>query len=407
MQYFILFSTLLVFFTQLEGSKPSSLDTSFNETGSSTNLFLSYTINQAEGVIAQPDGKTVTTGSAGDNAITVRYNENGTLDTSFNGSGTIITTLGTKTAAHGIALQPLDQKIIIVGYTTINNIDNTFIARYNTDGSLDTSFNFTGYITTTFGLQSQLFGIALQPNGNIVVTGSTIINGFTNALIARYTSAGILDTSFNTTGYVTTLIGDVFTKSRTIKIQLDGKIIIAGQSQVDNNQGIILLRYTTDGTLDTTFNNSGTTPGTASPFSSYLSSEAYDLAIHADQRIVVVGKTNQTQIGLENQSYTIARFNTDGTLDTTFNSTGYSLSNIGLQANGVVIENDQKIVVCGFNYTTIYTLVVNRYNENGTVDPTFNFTEQINTENTIGNGIDIQLDGKIIVTGTIAVPYQS
>ena len=410
MQRFILLPILLIFFAQIECSEPSSLDTSFNETGTSTNLFLSYTVNEAEAVIAQVDGKIITTGSAGDNAIIARYNENGTLDTTFNSSsnrpGTIITVLGTQTASHGIALQS-DGKIIIVGYATINNIDNIFISRYNPDGSLDTSFNSTGYITTTFGLQSQLFGIALQPDGKIVVTGWTTINGFTNALVARYTSAGILDTSFNTVGYVTTLVDSVFTKSRAINIQPDGKIIIAGQAQVNNNQGLILLRYNTNGTLDTTFNSNGTTPGTIFPLSSYLSSEAHDIALQSDQKIVVVGKTNQTQLGLENQSYTIARFNTNGTLDTTFNNTGYILSNVGLQANGVIIEDDQKIVTCGFNYVTNYTLIVNRYNPDGTVDSTFDFTENINTSNTIGNVIDIQSDGKIVVTGTISVPYQS
>lgn len=416
MKKVIVLHSLLAFSFYLDGSEPSSLDTSFNSSGASANLFIANTINEAQDVIAQPDGKIITAGYAGDNAIIVRYNNDGSLDTTFNSSGTkpgsISVNLGSQTAAYGVALQPIDNKIIVTGYVTINNINNAFIARYNRNGSLDTSFGSTnntgGYIITVFRAQSQLFKVKLQSNGAIVVTGWATYNGYTNALVARYTSAGFLDTTFNTTGYVTTLIGGVFTKARALTIQADGKIIVTGQAQINNNQGLIVIRYNSNGSLDTSFNSAGSNPGSISPLQNYVESTGLGLCLQRDQKIIIVGTTNQTDPGFSNQSYTIVRLNTDGTIDETFNADqtpGYILSNAGLQAHGVVVQSNSQIVTCGFNYTSNYIVVVIRYDHNGTLDPTFNFAIEQAT-NTIAYAIAMQLDGKIIVGGTITVPYQ-
>lgn len=400
--------------TQLLINSPSSYDTSFSDTGSTANLYIAQTINQAQDIIAQNDGKIITVGNAGENGIIVRYNNNGSLDTSFNTTGYVTVTIGSQTNILAVALQPADQKILIAGYAIISNLSTIFIARYNRNGTIDTTFNNTGYITTSFGIQSQLYGIALQKNGSIIVTGwlSDQEDGLTKALIACYTSSGVLDTTFGVNGYVSTLIGDIYTKAQDIIIQSDGKIIITGQAQINDNQGLIVIRYNQDGSLDETFNSSGDYPGSISPFinnSDVFTSQGNGLALQRNGSIIVVGYTAGSQ-SPSDRSYTTLRLTTDGSLDTTFNSNetpGYIINTQALQAQGVVIQSNGQIVTCGFNYTSIYLPVVIRYNNDGTIDPTFNFITNQNTANSLGNAVALQIDGKILVTGTIQVPYQT
>jgi uncharacterized delta-60 repeat protein len=399
-------------------SSPSSLDTSFNNNGATTNFFGSYTINQAQALAVQPNGKIITAGYSGDNGVIVQYNNDGTLDQTFNASqtpGYIVLKAGTQTALYAIGLQP-DGKIIVAGYTSINNIDNALIARFNRDGSFDGSFHDTnnnntgGIITTTFGSNSQLYSIALQPNGNIIVAGWSTYLGFANALIARYTSDGNLDTTFNTNGYVTTLIDNVFTKGRAVTLQQDGKIIVAGQAENSLVQQIIVMRYTSDGLLDNSFNSSGTIPGTLYPLdgNDYVGSTAYGIALQPDQKIIVIGSTNQYDLRFDDQSYTIIRINQNGTLDTTFNdqdTPGYILSSSGLQANDALVQSNGQIMTCGFNYSNNYIAIVIRYNTDGSVDPSFNFAINQPGTNTTSNAMSMQADGKIITSGTISTHY--
>lgn len=400
--------------TQLLINSPSSYDTSFSDTGSTANLYIAQTINQAQDIIAQNDGKIVTVGNAGENGIIVRYNNNGSLDTSFNTTGYVTVTIGSQTNILAVALQPADQKILIAGYAIISNVSTIFIARYNRNGTIDTTFNSTGYITTSFGMQSQLYGIALQKNGSIIVTGwlSDQEDGLTKALIACYTSSGVLDTTFGVNGYISTLIGNVYTKAQDVIIQTDGKIIITGQAQINDNQGLIVIRYNQDGSLDETFNSSGDYPGSISPFINNLdifTSQGNGLALQRNGSIIVVGYTAESQSSSD-RSYTTLRLTVDGSLDGTFNSNetpGYIVNTQALQAQGVVIQSNGQIVTCGFTYTSIYLPVVIRYNNDGTIDPTFNFITNQNTANSLGNAVALQIDGKILVTGTIQVPYQT
>jgi uncharacterized delta-60 repeat protein len=417
MKKIMLLSSCYLLFSHVIFTSPSSLDTSFANNGATTNLFVSDNINQAQAIAVQANGKIVSAGYAGDNAIIIRYNNDGTLDTSFNGTGTVIVpgSLGTQSAAYGVAINPITQKIIIVGYVTIYGIDNAFIACYNHDGTLDTSFNDpnndntgSGYITTIFGAQSQLFGIKLQTDGSIVVVGWATYLGSANALVARYTAAGDLDTSFDTTGYTLTLIGGVFTKARAVDIQTDGKIVVAAQASIDGIQQLIIMRYTSAGNLDTgTFNAGGLNPGTNYPLS--FTSISYGIALQLNQKIVVVGASNPFAPGFDQQQYTVVRFDTDGTLDETFNSNdtpGYVISDLlGLQANSVAIQHNGQIVTCGFNYSNNYIVVVVRFNSNGTIDPTFNFTVDSPEINTLAYAIALQIDGKIIVSGTRAIHF--
>lgn len=406
MKKFIQYSLIsYLFFTSSITCSPSQYDASFGNSGTTGKNYAANTINQALDIKAQANGKIVSVGSAGENGIIIRYNQNGSPDLTFNETGQVIVNLGTPTALFGLAIQPTDQKIIAVGYVIRSNVYNVLVVRYNTNGTLDTTFNGTGYITTLFQTQSQLFGIALQRNGSIVVAGWATEAGLTQALVARYTNNGILDTTFGDGyGYTTTLIGEVFTRAQDVIIQPNGQIIITGQAQIEGNQGLIVIRFNTDGSQDTSFNSN---TGYAFPCTDFLTSQGNSLALGLNGKIVIVGYTSTDSYSTFDRSYTVLRLNTDGRLDETFNNSGFIVEQQYLQAQGVVIQANGQIVTCGFNYTSSYIPVVIRYNTDGSADPTFDFISNQNTQNSLGNAITLQIDGKIIVTGTIQVPEQA
>ena len=412
MKKYIFLCGLSVFCNNLILSNPADLDTSFNN-GFADNLFVAYSVNSAQDIAVQSDGKIVTAGYAGDNALIVRFNNDGTLDRTFyNGDteqipGTVTINLGYNTAAYGVAIQPLDDKIVIAGYVDLPSGDNLFLARYNLDGTLDTDFAGTGYIVTSFGnAQTQIFDVKLDFYGNIVVAGWTAPDGgLANALVARYTSLGVLDTSFNGTGY-NEIIFDDFTKLQALAIQANGKIVVTGQAFIGGIQTLIVFRLNPDGTQDLSFNNSFGYTTLPATFAVYVTSQGYDVAIQPDQKIVVVGSSNIVD-GFQNQLYTVLRLNSDGTLDTTFNAPrGYIASEIGLVANSLVIQDNSQIVTCGANYRDAFIVIAIRYNNDGSIDSVFNFEPQTTISlNTIGNAIALQSDGKIIISGIKVLPY--
>lgn len=409
MKKYIFLCGLSVFCNNFITSNPSDLDTSFNN-GAIDKLFVAYSVNSAQDIAIQSDGKIVTAGYAGDNALIVRFHNNGTVDETFyNGDadqirGTVTVNLGDNTAAYAVATQPLDDKIIIAGYVNLRAGDNLFLARYKIDGMLDADFAESGYIITSFGnAQTQIFDVNLDFYGNIVVAGWTAQDeALAAGLIARYTPDGIIDTTFGVNGHSEILFGD-FTKLQALAIQANGKIVVTGQAFIGGIQTLIVFRLNSDGSLDTTFN--GGLQYTTLPL--IVTSQGYDIAIQPDQKIVVVGSSNLTS-GFTNQLYTILRLNIDGTLDTTFNAPhGHIISDNGLLASSVVIQDNAQIVTCGVKYTTAYVVVVIRYNNDGSVDSTFNFEPQTNvlSDNTIGNAIALQPNGKIIISGVKVTPY--
>lgn len=410
MKKYIFLCGISIFCNNLTLSNPADLDTSFNN-GFADNLFVAYSVNSAQDIAVQSDGKIVTAGYAGDNALIVRFNNNGTLDRTFyNGNtgqipGTVTINLGYNTAAYGVAIQPLDDKIVIAGYVDLPAGYNLFLARYNNDGTLDTSFAGTGYIVTNLGSEyAQLFDVAIDFDGNIVAVGWTEDNDVAVGLIVRYTSDGTPDADFGDGGYKQIYLG-TFTRFQALAIQANGQIIVTGQALIDT-QELIVLCFQTDGFLNTSFNNNQEWATLPSTYQTFLSSQGYDVAIQPDQKIVVVGSSNIVD-GFQNQLYTVLRLNSDGTLDTTFNTpNGYIASEIGLVANSLVIQDNSQIVTCGANYRDAFIVIAIRYNNDGSIDSVFNFEPQTTISlNTIGNAIALQSDGKIIISGIKVVPY--
>lgn len=383
-----------------------TLDTTFNGTGAvTTNL----ADDRTESVAIQADGKIVVTGSKYDATahtseyFVLRYNTNGTLDTTFNASGVVLASIDkTKpNTAADVKIQT-DGKIVVCGTSYVGSYKDIAIIRINNNGTLDNTFNGTGKVTSGF-LKSGtdvVEKIAVQNDGKILAAGYTSSN---NISLARYNANGTLDTSFNTKGYVTTNLQhtyfDNFLNASAVLSQTDGKVLIVGNyySSTSNNQEIFIRRYNASGTVDTTFGASGM--ASLGINAKWTFSNA--AILQTDGKIMIVGNSyNNNTVNV----FTLVRFNNNGTLDTTFNGTGFLNTTIGVnsEGNSILLQPDGKILVGGWiTNGADRDLLLMRYNANGTLDSTFNgngkVTKGIGTSNDEVLKIALQADGKIAV----------
>ena len=222
--------------------------------------------DQAVDVAVQTDGKILVSGDsfngANNDFALVRYNANGSLDASFGTGGKVTTDFGLS-VDKGVrfTLQP-DGKILLAGQSH-NGSDYDFaLARYNTDGSLDIGFGTGGKVTTMIGTGNDLaYNVAVQADGKIVISGDSDNGSDDDFAVVRYNSDGTLDGSFGTGGMVTTAVGAGTDKARAFALQSDGKILLAGFSNNGSDNDIAVVRYNSDGTLDTQFDTTNTLDG--------------------------------------------------------------------------------------------------------------------------------------------------
>jgi uncharacterized delta-60 repeat protein len=234
-----------------------ALDPSFGTGGLVTTDF--GAVDQARAVAVQPDGKIVAAGvgTGNVNFAVARYNPDGSPDPTFGGGDGLIdipVTIGD--AATGVAVQP-DGRIVVVGFTD-DGVDTDFAAvRVLADGSgLDLSLSGDGQQTVAFGGTDTAVAVALQPDGKIVVAGSTTAGS--DFALARLMADGSLDTSFNTTGKVTPTFGGVDTAAGVV-VQPDGKVVVAGLTNIGGGvpDNFAILRLNANGSLDPSFSVTG------------------------------------------------------------------------------------------------------------------------------------------------------
>jgi len=319
----------------------------------------------------------------------------GSLDSSFGSDGKVITVFGTSNeSANSIAIQS-NGKIVVAGSSS-NGTNNEFtVTRYNTDGSLDSSFDSDGKVTTTIGSNADAFSVAIQSDGKIVLAGNAIIGGRDEIAVARYNTDGSLDSSFDSDGKVTTTIGEA-DYAASVVVQSDGKIVVAGSSATGGDSNFALIRFNTDGSLDPSFDPAVTPIGSAND-------EAYSVAIQSNGKIVVAGYSDN---GAQ-RVFAVARYNTDGSLDSSFNSDGKVTTAIGSDdlAKSVAIQSDGKIVVAGSSSNgsdNDFALI--RYNTDGSLDSSFASDGKVITvfgsSGEFANSVALQSDGKIVVAGS-------
>lgn len=381
----------------------------------------------AAAVAIQPaDGKIVAAGGSYKNAKYIfalaRYNPDGGLDPGFNGSGVVTTVVGTNASPTAVALQA-DGKIVTAGYTWIGNGTQYLFAltRHNPDGSLDTGFNGTGIVTTAVGASfDEAYSVAIQPaDGKIVVGGTSKVGTQFVSALTRYNVDGTLDTTFNGTGIVTTAIGASDDTVSSLFIDPgSGKITAAGYSYSGARAAFAITRYNTDGTLDTTFNAIGrvtTQLGTGTAAATSVSVSP------ADGTIVAAGHADVSLNAVPHNAFALVRYKSDGSLDTSFNGTGSVLTDVAGsddEAFAVALQADGKIVAAGYSHDGVGIqdfFALARYNTNGSLDTTFNGNGKLTTligPNSGGSkakayAMDLQPNGKIVAAGQSHNGYQN
>ncbi len=262
---------------------------------------------------------------------------------------------GTDDGGFAMVLQP-DGKIVVGGYAVDPvNLDKEFaVVRYNYNGTLDTTFGGTGKVVTDFGTNTsdRIWGITIQSDNKIVAVGETVNPGTLNDIaMARYNPDGTLDLTFGTLGKVTT---DYLTSNNSAYgVAMSGtNIYVAGAATVGGNYDFMVARYNTLGLLDPTFNPTGTPPGIATTGFGGGNDIARGVAIDSSNRPVLGGYSN----GGSGDDFAIARFDTAGALDTTFvGGLGKAAIDIGNnnadQAFGIAIDSvNRHIVLAGSTY---------------------------------------------------------
>jgi uncharacterized delta-60 repeat protein len=298
----------------------------------------------------------------------------GVLDPSFGEDGIVSTNFGPYAVAaiNDLALQP-DGKIVVAGYAETGemyNFDLT-VGRYLPDGSLDAAFGAGGIVMTDITSFDSAFAVVLQVDGKILAAGVTndddnnVMDGM---VLVRYNPDGSLDTEFGDGGVVLGIFG-AGTDAKDLALQTDGKILVAGSTYIEvgkqSIQVFLLARYNTDGSLDTSFDGDGWV-GT---IFGYDDDNATSLAVQPDGRILVGGASRQGG----QRYYALARYHPDGSLDTSFAEQGKLVSQEmqcqALPSYAMVLQPDGKIVaVCGIE---IRRLLLARFNTDGSLDSGF------------------------------------
>jgi len=301
----------------------------------------------------------------------VRYNPDGSLDTAFGNEGKVTPDFSGQrlwTQPSAVAVQT-DEKIVVLStFSPSSGVFHYTLARYHSDGSRDTTFGLEGSVTTRDRYASSL---GIQSDGGIVVSSwNSGVGG--RQLLERYNSDGSPDANFGSGGKVETEIG-----VWSLTIQSDGKIIVAGTILTSvNHWDIALSRYAADGSLDTAFGSGGKVI-TAFPNSGALGARA--VATRSDGKIVMAGGGLYAEAGL-----TLARYNSDGSLDATFGVEGKTID--GNDASSLAIQSDGEVVVGGYRLA--------RYDGGGILDGTFGSGASVGSP--IVWALALQSDGKII-----------
>jgi len=378
------------------------LDTTFDTDGKAV-LNIGSSDDFAFGVVVQSNGKIVVAGDSQNTTndfCLVRYNTDGTLDSSFGTGGIVVTPVGTGSDfASDIALQT-DGKILVAGFASVSGNENFALVRYESNGSLDTTFGTGGKVFTNFAgiADDEATSLAVQSDGKIVLAGLTD-NGLSATIaLARYETNGALDTGFDGDGLVTTSVSGIIDLATDVKLQTDGKIVIAGRTGSFSASDFLVARYQTNGTLDTGFDGDGIA---VTDFASSRDG-ANSLSIQAGGKIVAGGFSG----GTLSSDFALARYNTNGTLDTSFSGDGKVTTSVTSGAdtiNDLAIYPNGVIVVAGSATSGTSDFALAEYEPSGILFTSFGnmgiVTTQIGANEDTATAIALQSDNKIVTVG--------
>jgi serralysin len=297
-----------------------------------------------------------------------RYNPDGSLDKGFSGDGKTTTHLGIYDYAHAVSVQA-DKKILVAGTSD----DDFAVVRYNANGSLDTTFSDDGKVTTTLGISVDGSGnpdkdsgnaLAVQADGKILVAGSS--NG--NFAVVRYNTNGTLDTGFSGDGKVVTNLGSLEDAADSVITQANGKILVSGES----NGKLALVRYNANGALDSSFSGDGKVTTDLHTYD-----HPHTVTVQADGKLLLAGINSKG-------TFTLERYTSNGKLDPSFSGDGKVI--IKESVDTITAQVDGKILISsngGWNYNEVtgyqekIANTITRYNTDGSVDQSFGQTDSL------------------------------
>jgi len=406
-----LLAITLFFAGDARAASPGALDLSFGDRGTAS-FAQGSVFQKSYAIVAQPDGKVVVAGyfqtcsgpTCTFDFLVIRYNTNGTLDTSFDTDGIVTTdNAGQDETAYAVAIQA-DGKIVVAGGSigggpSPTNIHGFKLVRYNTDGSLDTNFGTGGRVYESFNdLGGTPQTMLIQPDGKIVVAGADQQNLM--LYVARFNTNGGLDTNFGTSGRIISSSYSVL--DTRLARQSDGKLIIAARSLPHGT--VKLIRFDANGTLDGTFGG-----GTGVVTSTFSVATIPAVAVQADDKILLSG---QPYFFNDRQIPPLKRFNADGTADNTFvpdhgPTSGSSCARCTQSVARILVLPDGRFYLAGTYLGGRREIAVSRYLSNGSLDYSYGFhgTSLLRPANTLSSyllfSIDdaaLQADGKVVVT---------
>lgn len=390
-----------------------SLDPSFGGDGTVTTDFQGAAGDRGRQIALQADGKILEVGwhqgfSVAEVTTSVtRFNADGSLDTSFGTGGKVTTDIAggfAQERARAVAIQS-DGKIVVAGEASLPSGDLAVaIVRYNADGTLDDKFGAGGKAFNAPAVKGRAFDVAIQPDGRIVIVGDAPLTNatqdFGDFLIARYTTGGVLDATFGISGQVVEDMSSGTDLARNVVVQPNGAIVVSGDPiGTDPSLRTSVARFNANGTFDTTFNGAG----------KLVLAGAHvgrGLAVQPDGRILLAGSMGVNNVPNDFTHFCVIRLNADGTFDNSFGSGGTvttSLTGLTDVAHAVTLQADGKIVVAGEGNLVNPNFALTRYNTNGSLDTSFAVDGKLVVDffgfEDRAENVAVQADGKIVAGG--------
>jgi uncharacterized delta-60 repeat protein len=325
-----------------------SLDPSFGVGGKVTTDFWSGD-EYGLALAVQADGKIVLAGSISGKGGLARYHADGTLDTTFGTGGIVTTALESSTgvAYWAVAIDPASGKIFTAGYA-IHGSEDFALARYNSDGTLDTNFGNAGFVLTEFNGTSVAHRLELLDGGKLLL-GGYAYGGVSNYdfALARYSFDGSIDTSFGSGGKTTTDFAGFSDIGYGMAIGDDGKIVLSGfTTNATGAASVAVARYNSEGILDTTFNLSGKVTTSFG-----MPSESFAVDVDSDGRIIAGGHRVPVVSVPQTSEWALVRYNVNGSLDTTFSDDGIVTTHFGSnylpRVRNLIVQPDGQILAGG------------------------------------------------------------
>ena len=389
------------------GAAGGDLDPTFGTGG----IVQDAALGGASDVLVLPDGRILVSGSTNvdPSAFAIgRYNSDGSIDATFGTGGHAVTSIGAAGDTISTIVRQPDGKIVAAGYTYTVSFDDPSIAvaRYDADGTLDATFGTGGVAIHNIGPESRAEGAALQADGKIVICGA--LQGSANgAFVARLNSDGSMDAGFGTGGFVLETGFGLASQYDAVLVQSDGKIVVAGTDTFIPSNKFLIVRYDSTGARDAGFGTGGAVLTSPTPSGGW----AFDIDFGPGNTLVATGAGSA--IGGTGSSIGVVRYLSNGTPDPSFGG-GDGIVTLVVPSRSTAYKGavapDGRVTVAAYripvpNFPQGNDLVAARFTSTGTIDTTFSPTGWVAVDvgiNDFGSAIALQADGRTVVGGTTA-----